>query len=106
LFVSLVSVAELALDHDQWHTFASHLDGVGMSQLVRREASANAGFRGRPAELRSSRGRRLVAAARGAADDAKQLTDRKLESRRCVRGRRPPMVVTVRGRTETDPPAP
>jgi hypothetical protein len=26
-----VSVAELALDHDQWHTFASHLDGADMS---------------------------------------------------------------------------
>jgi hypothetical protein len=27
----------LALDDDQWHALAGHLDGVGVSKLVRRE---------------------------------------------------------------------
>ncbi len=38
-----VRVAELALDDVQWHTLSSHLDGVGVSKLVGREAPPNAG---------------------------------------------------------------
>jgi hypothetical protein len=34
-------VAELALDDDQRHAFASHLDGVCVAELVRREAPAD-----------------------------------------------------------------
>jgi hypothetical protein len=34
-----VAVSELALDDDQWYALASHLDGVGVSELVRREAA-------------------------------------------------------------------
>ena len=36
-----VAVPELAQDDDQRHAFASHLDRVGMAQLMRSEASAN-----------------------------------------------------------------
>ncbi len=37
-----VAVAELTLDNDQRDAFASHLDGVGVSELVRGEASPHA----------------------------------------------------------------
>ena len=32
---------ELSLDDDQRHTFASHLDGMGVAKLMRRKASAH-----------------------------------------------------------------
>jgi hypothetical protein len=38
-----VAMPELALDHDQRHAFAGRLDGVGVAQLVRREAAPNTG---------------------------------------------------------------
>jgi hypothetical protein len=50
-------VAELALDHDQRHTFACHLNGVRMSQLVWREAAPNARGRRDAPEVGSSRRR-------------------------------------------------
>jgi hypothetical protein len=71
-------MAELALDHDQRHAFARHLDGVGVAQLVRREAAPNPGRGGRAPQLRACRSGRPVAAARRAVDDAQQGTDRKL----------------------------
>src|SRR5215204_3891005 len=46
-----VGVAELALDDDQRHALAGHLDGVGMAQLVRREASPHAGLARDAAQL-------------------------------------------------------
>jgi len=36
-----VALAELALDDDQGHALARHFDGVGMAELVRREAPAH-----------------------------------------------------------------
>ena len=51
-----VGVAELALDDDQRYALARHLDGVGVAQLVRREASPHAGLAGDVAQL--ARGRR------------------------------------------------
>ena len=45
-------MAELALDHDQGHAFAGHLDGVGVAQLLRREAAPNPGRGGRAPQLR------------------------------------------------------
>ena len=44
-----VAVTELALNHDQRHAFASELDGMGVPRVVRRNAAANTGDRGRPA---------------------------------------------------------
>jgi hypothetical protein len=75
-----VAVAELALDDDQWHAFASELDGVGVPELVRREAAADAGRDGGPAQLRSGGGAGPVPAARWSVDDAEQRTDWKLDS--------------------------
>jgi hypothetical protein len=49
-------MAELTLDDDQRYAFASQLDGVGMPQLVRREASADASRDGGPAHVRSGGG--------------------------------------------------
>jgi hypothetical protein len=36
---------ELALDDDQWHALAGHLDGVRVTELVWREAPPDAGPR-------------------------------------------------------------
>ena len=71
-------MAELALDHDQRHAFACHLDGVGVAQLVRREAAPNPGRGGRAPQLRARCSRRPVAATRRAVDDAQQGADGKL----------------------------
>src|SRR5215207_11590401 len=71
-------MAELALDHDQRHAFACHLDGVGVAQLVRREAAPNPGRDSRAPQLRACRSGRPVAPARRAVDDAQQGTDREL----------------------------
>jgi hypothetical protein len=38
--------AELALDDDQRHALARQFDGVGVPQLVRREAPSDAGLDG------------------------------------------------------------
>jgi hypothetical protein len=46
-------VAELALDDDQRHALAGHLDGVGVAELVRREASPHAGLAGDASQLRA-----------------------------------------------------
>jgi hypothetical protein len=46
-----VAVAELALDDDQRHAFASELDGMRVPELVRREAPTDAGREGGPAPL-------------------------------------------------------
>jgi hypothetical protein len=46
-------VAELALNDDQRHAFASHFDGVRVQELVRREAPAHTGCYGRPAQVGS-----------------------------------------------------
>ena len=52
-------MAELALDDDQRHAFASQLDGVSVPELVRREASADASRDGGPAHVPLGR-RRLT----------------------------------------------
>ena len=57
-----VGVAELALDDDQRHALAGHLDGVRVAQLVRREASPHAGLAGDAAQLASARRRPPTAA--------------------------------------------
>src|SRR5215211_3255403 len=53
-----VGVAELALDDDQRHALAGHLDGVGVAELVRREAPAHAGLAGDAAQLGAGGGGR------------------------------------------------
>jgi hypothetical protein len=48
---SEVRVTELALDHDQRHAFVCHLDGVGVSELVGREAPSDPGRSGCATQL-------------------------------------------------------
>ena len=45
-------MAELALDHVQGNSLASHLDGMCVAQLMRSEAPANAGLERETPELR------------------------------------------------------
>jgi hypothetical protein len=52
-----VRMPELALDHDQRDSFAGHLDGVRVPQLVRREPSPNPGAEGRIVQLGADPGR-------------------------------------------------
>ena len=46
---------ELALDDDQRHALAGHLDGMRVTELMRREALAHTGARGGVAELGARR---------------------------------------------------
>jgi hypothetical protein len=65
-----VAVSELAVDGDQRDAFASHLDGVGMTELVWGEAVPHSCRGGGAPQLGACRGGRPVASARGAVDDA------------------------------------
>jgi hypothetical protein len=58
-----VAVAELALDDDRRHAFARQFDGVGVSELVWREAASDAGLGGGVAQVGSRAGCRPPAAA-------------------------------------------
>ena len=73
---------ELALDDDQRHAFASHLDSVGVPKLVWREASADTrrGAGAGAPQLSACRSWRPVASARSAVDDAQQRTDREISA--------------------------
>jgi hypothetical protein len=44
-------MAELALDDDQWHALACHLDGVRVTEPVWREATPDARLRGVASQL-------------------------------------------------------
>ena len=72
---------ELPLNDDERHAFASHLDSVGVAQLMRCEASAYAGAsRGAP-QLGTCPARGLRATAGASVDDAEQWTDRQSDAR-------------------------
>jgi hypothetical protein len=73
-------VPELALDDDQRHAFAGHLDGVRVAQLVRREAPPHARVPGDAAQLCAGRARPRPPAG-GAVYDAEQRPDRQLDAR-------------------------
>jgi hypothetical protein len=51
-----IALAELALDDDQWHALASHLDGTSVPELVRRKAPANTRLDRRSVQVRSGGG--------------------------------------------------
>ena len=72
-------MTELALDDVERHAFAGELDGVGVAQLMRREAPAYTGLGGKPTELDPGPGARPGPAASGAVDDAEQRPDRQLD---------------------------
>jgi len=67
-----ICVPELALYDQQRDTLAGHLDGVSMSQLVRRNPSANAGGIGRGVELDADPGGRTRPTAGRAPQHAEQ----------------------------------
>ena len=67
-----VAVAELALDDNQRDAFAGHLDGVRVSELVRRERAPHSRRGGGAAQFGAGRGRRPVAPARPTVNDAQQ----------------------------------
>jgi hypothetical protein len=46
-----VGMAELTLDDDQWHTFACHLNRVGVTELMGGEASPDTGSSSGAGEL-------------------------------------------------------
>jgi hypothetical protein len=74
-------VPELALDDDQRHALAGHLDGMRVAQLVWREASPHPGLAGDAARLAAGGGGRPGPPSGGAVDDAEQRSDRQLDPR-------------------------
>ena len=72
-------MSELALNDAQRNAFAGHFDGVGVTELMGREAPSHAGVRGGSAELGARRRARPAPSARRAVDDAEQRTNRKLK---------------------------
>jgi hypothetical protein len=72
---------ELALDDDQRHPLAGHLDGVRVAQWVRREPSPYAGLASGAAQLGAGGRGHPRPSARGAVDDAEQRPNRQLNAR-------------------------
>jgi hypothetical protein len=71
-----IGVTELALDDVEWDTFASHLDCVRMTQLVRREPATYAGLAGDPPEVVASRAIRPGSPGGLGTDRAQKRPDR------------------------------
>jgi hypothetical protein len=71
-----VGVARLALGHDQRDSFAGHLDRVRVPELMRGEATANAGGLGSAMELSTEPGWSARAPLCRAAQDAEQRAGR------------------------------
>src|SRR5947208_1196730 len=67
-----VAVAELALDDDERHTFASHFDGVGVPQLMRGEPSADTCCDGGAPQFGASAGGGPLATTGPAIEDTEQ----------------------------------
>jgi hypothetical protein len=78
-------VAELPLDDDQRHPFASQLNGARVPKPVRREAPAHTSREGRPTHIRSGGGAGPVATTRRTVDDAEQRTKRIEQRHRIAR---------------------
>src|SRR4051812_12834436 len=71
---------ELALDDVECHALAGELDGVRVTQLMRREAPSHARLGGEATELNPDAGARPGPATRRAVDDAEQRPDRQLDA--------------------------
>ena len=65
-------MAELPLNDDEGHAFASHLDGVGVPQLMWSESSTDTCGDGCTAQLASSGGGRPLMTTRPAVEDTEQ----------------------------------
>src|SRR5215208_6052293 len=74
-------MAELALDDDQLHALAGHLDGMRVAELVRRKAPTHPGLAGDASQLRAGGAGCPRPSACRAVDDAKQRSDRQLDPR-------------------------
>src|SRR5215212_5821743 len=74
-----VAVSKLALNDDQGHAFAGHLDGVGVAELVWGEPSSHAGSGGGLTKFLARRGVGPVPSTRRSGEDAEQRSDWKLE---------------------------
>src|SRR3954451_6916889 len=74
-----VAVAELALDDDQRHAFAGHLDGMRVAQLVGREAPTHPGLAGDAAQFRAGGAGCPRPSAGRTGGDAEQRSDRQLD---------------------------
>jgi hypothetical protein len=70
-------VPELPLNDDERHAFASHLDGVGVAQLMWSEPSTNTRGGGRAPQLSSSGRGRPLATTRPAVEHTEQRADGK-----------------------------
>ena len=68
-------MAELALNDVERDAFAGHLDGLGVAELVGREAPADAGSFGHAAKLSADGGTRPRSPPRRAGDHAEQRPD-------------------------------
>jgi hypothetical protein len=73
-------VAELALDDVQRHPLPGELDGMRVTQLMRRKASPDARLGGVPAKLAADCGGRSGSTAGWAVDHAEQRARRHLNS--------------------------
>ena len=73
-------MTELALDDDQRHAFTGQLDRVGVPQLMRSEAPANAGSSCDPSKLGSRPAGGPRASTRASVNDAEQRTDRERDA--------------------------
>src|SRR5215211_1076517 len=71
-----VGVAELALDDVQRHALPGHLDGMGVTELVRSETASHSGVEGEPPKLCSCGRARPRAPASRPVDDAEERADR------------------------------
>ena len=65
-------MAELPLNDDEGHAFASHLDGVRVPELMWSESATDTGGDGCTAQLGSSGGGRPLTTTRPAVDDTEQ----------------------------------
>ena len=72
-------MSELALDHVERHALARELDGMGVAELLRREAAADTRLGSEPAKLNACIGAGPGPPARRAVDDAQQRPDRQLD---------------------------
>jgi hypothetical protein len=71
-----VGMPELALDDEQRHAFARHLDRVGVAELMGREPASYTGSGGGVVELQADTGGRPRATGGRASKDAEQSADR------------------------------
>ena len=73
-------MAELALNYVQRHAFAGELDGVGVAELVRREAASGTRLSGKPAEFDARAGARPGPPGVGLASSPGLVTNARLRS--------------------------